>query len=227
MDHRRNDRQRMDAMTRVKPFRVLLSSVILAALCAACSSNTSCGELTAPKLLELFAISGDDSVARGRIGELFGLQPSEVTTSRVVGGYYYYWGIGNRRFTWLGGQTRLEVKWSAAPPTLGRVLQCLGDPDHYQAETLPTPDGPPYHHLSLWYESRAMAAIVDVYGLPWGYSELQATDRLVYVAGGTWQERLESANSLGSFPVMRSVGSLRAWPGSISKIVVGNDPWLR
>ena len=214
-------------MRRFRNCSILLVSVVVAATCVACGANVPCDELMAAKLPELFSIRSDGSDARGRIGEMFGLQASEVSMSRVVGSHLYSWTVGNRRFTWQAGQSRLELKWNAAPPTLGRVLQCLGTPDRYQAETLPTPDGPPFHSLLLWFESRNTAAAVSNFGLPWGYSELQETDRLVFVTGTTWEERLESAHGPGSFPVMGSVRSLRAWPGSLSKIMVGSDPFLR
>jgi len=212
----------------LKPLRSILVAILLASLLGACASNSSCDELTVPRSAELFSIRGAESVTRASIGELFGLAKSQVAAWRVIGGgLEALWTAGNREYHLTMEEPKLTVRWTAASPSLGRVLECLGVPDRYQAETLPTPDGVPYHSLSLWYESRNVAAEVSSFGLPWGYSDLQATDRLVFVNGTTWQERLESAYGRGSFPVMGSVRSLRAWPGNLSRIVVGNDPWLR
>lgn len=215
-------------MIDMKQLRSILVAILLTSLLGACGANSSCDEVMVPKLAELFSIRGDESVARVSIGELVGQTKSQVAAWRAIGGgLEALWTKGNREYHLTTGEPKLSVRWTADPPSLGRVMECLGVPDRYQAETLPTPDGLAYHSLSLWYERWNMAAEVSNYGLPWGYSDLQATDRLVFVNGTTWQERLESAHGPGSFPVMGSVRSLRAWPGSLSKIVVGNDPWLR
>ncbi len=206
--------------------RAILASFALVAMLGACGSSPPCDELSGLKLPAQIAYPYDESATRNHIGALYGLTASEVTTWRVTGGLLASWKVGNREFSWASEDTKLDVRWSVSAPSLGRIMQCLGPPDRYQAERLPTPDGQPYHHLSLWYEGRALVAEVSNFGLPWGYTELQAIDRLVYVAGSTWKERLESAYPRGSFHVMRSVGSLRAWPGSLSGIVVGTDPWL-
>ncbi len=203
--------------------------VILLSLAAAVGSNRpSCDQILLPQIPAAFAAPNDAQTAMVFMGELFGLPSTKMTSAKYVdGSFSIEFDLGNRSLVWNSDSRSLNVRWGSNSPTLGRVMECAGTPDFYQAETLPVADWQPYRALYLWYERSHLVVSVGQFGLPWGYTELQNVDVVRFVSGETWPERLELAFPRGSFPVMSSLRSLKRWPGSLAQVVVGTDPFMR
>lgn len=203
--------------------------VILLSLAAAVGSNRpSCDQILLPQIPAALAAPNDAQTTMVLLEELFGFPSTKMTSANYVDGSFSIgFDLGNRSLVWNSDSRSLKVRWRSNSPTLGRVMECAGTPDFYQAETLPVPDGRPYRVLYLWFERSHLVASVGQFGLPWGYTELQNVDVVRLVSGETWPERLELTFPRGSFPVMSNLRSLKPWPGSLSQVVVGTDPFLK
>lgn len=188
---------------------------------------TPCEDMQIPSARELLLEFDDQPKLLDHIQAGFPLAASSILVSGLSpSGYAITWNTDNRVFRIDSFvKPRLAITWRANSPTLGRVLDCLGSPSFYQAESLPTTDGPMSFNLLLWYENSGLVVKTFHIGGSPNFDTGHQIDAIVYVSGATRQEILEGHGTVGTFPVIRSMRSVKAWPGTLAGIIVGNDPW--
>lgn len=189
---------------------------------------TPCEDMQIPGARQLLLEYHEDPTLVGpHIKESFPLAASSVSVSGPsYGEYVIAWNTDNRVFRIDSFvEPRLVIQWRDNSPTLGRVLDCLGSPSFYQAESLPNTYGPTSFNLLLWYESSGLIVTAVHFNEFQDFDAGHKIGKIVYVSGETRQEKLQGHGIVGLFPVIGSMRSVKAWPGTLKGIIVGNDPW--
>lgn len=87
------------------------------------------------------------------IRNTYGVVPEKATI--ITGAFYLSWTKGANTFSTTvypeKYSTAITVRQAPNPPIVEEVLKCFGEPAYVQAYYNPTPDGPMYTVLELWY----------------------------------------------------------------------------
>ena len=218
----------MCAMSRTRLRLGLVIVFILTQALLGCGANvpTPCDALLVPVFGNLLAAHSDPKLIESVVSTEFQVAPQGVQTSGLyLGGYIVQWSSGGRQFYFEdAGKPRLKLKWTSMVPSLGRALECLGNPDFYQTNAFLQLDGRTTISLFLWYEARSMFVAAGHYGPSTEFSSEEKIEYITFADGNTRQERLIAAHTLGSPAGLLSMRSVRTWPGSLSGIVVESEP---
>lgn len=124
---------------------------------------------------------------------------------------YLKWEQGTRRYTVMVATDELidgvAVSHEQNPPIVQEVLTCFGEPGFYEAFYDPTPDGPTYTTLQLWYPERGLVFYGSV------PSPLAAVDRRMPMRLVTYFEPNSQVNN-------EALMSWKLWPGDVEKVVI-------
>ncbi len=150
------------------------------------------------------------------VSKTYNVQPRvDLAADEVT--YYLRWELGARRYTIVVAADELvdgvAVSQEQNPPIVQEVLTCFGEPGFYEAFYDPTPDGPTYTTLQLWYPGRGLVFYGSV------PSPLPAVDRRMPMRLVTYVEPNSEANN-------EALMSWRLWPGDLEKVVI-NDRYKR
>ena len=216
------------------------------AVVGASMALTSCGYLSPPLAFDPNADRQpvectqilDDRLLRFPFGQLglektelwiqdtYGVAPEKVLLT--TGAFYLRWNEGSRTFsTAIYPEEHTEamsVRQTDNPPIVEEVLKCFGEPSYVYAYHDPTPDGPTYTVLQLWYTGL---------GVEFGSSvpaQLDAVNSRMPMSGVSYS-RPSTINEMilaryevepGSDEFQRILGRVKPWPGSLDQIVVDN-----
>lgn len=211
---------------------------------------TSCGYLSPPLAFDPYADRQpvectqilDDRLLRFPFGQL-GLEETElwiqdtygVASEKVLvttGAYYLRWNEGSRTFStavYPNEHTEaISVGQADNPPIAQEVLECFGEPTFVYAYHDPTPDGPTYTVLQLWYTGLGIEFASSV------PAQLDSVDPRMPMSGvsysrpGTLHELILARYEVepGSGEFQRILSRVRPWPGSLDGVVIGDAPYV-
>jgi len=190
----------------------------------------ACTQILEGKLLQFpFGQLGLEETALW-IQETYGIAPEKVLAT--TGASYLRWKEGSRTFStavYPAEQTKaISVEQADNPPIVEEVLKCFGEPSYVYAYYDPTPDGPMYTVLQLWYTGM---------GVEFGSyvpAQLDVVDPQMPISGVSYSRpgplsemilaRYEAEPESDEFH--RILGRVKPWPGDLDGIVIDDAPYV-
>jgi len=150
------------------------------------------------------------------VEKTYNIQPrTDLAADEVT--HYLKWEQGTRRYTVMVAADELiegiAVSHDQNPPIVQEVLTCFGEPGFYEAFYDPTPDGPSYTTLQLWYPARGLVFYGSV------PSPLPTVDRRIPMRLITYVDPNSETNN-------EALISWKLWPGDLENVVI-NDRYKR
>lgn len=164
------------------------------------------------------------------IQETYGIAPEKVLAT--TGTSYLYWKEGSRTFSTAVSPAEhtevVSVEQTDNPPIVEEVLKCFGEPSHVYAYRDPTPDGPTYTVLQLWYTKMGVEFDSSV------PAQLNAVDPQMPTSGVSYSRPSPLSDMIlaryevepGSDEFQRIFGRVKPWPGSLDRIVIDDAPYV-
>lgn len=164
------------------------------------------------------------------IRETYGIASENVLTTS--GTSYLSWKEGSRIFSAavypVEHTEAISVEQADNPPIVEEVLQCFGEPSYVYAYYDPTPDGPTYTVLQLWYTEMGVEFGSSVSAQLDAVSPLMPMSTVSYSRPSTLNEMILARYEVepGSDEFQRILGRVKPWPGSLDRIVIGDAPYV-